>query len=84
MIIHEIITAEEILQFWFPSHLVNDHTVMAHQFEWWFRGGANTAIAEWFSPFGTFSIPGTGTSRHHCSLWSSPPSQCSSRAVIHT
>jgi uncharacterized protein (DUF924 family) len=46
----EIASAEEILRFWFPSHLVSDHTVMVRQFEWWFRGGANAAISERFSP----------------------------------
>ncbi|MBW4553319.1 MAG: DUF924 domain-containing protein [Aphanocapsa sp. GSE-SYN-MK-11-07L] len=50
MLTQEIVTAEEVLQFWFPSHLGNHHATMVRQFEWWFRGGANAAIAERFSP----------------------------------
>jgi hypothetical protein len=37
---------EEVLRFWFPLHLSNDHATMVRQFEWWFRGGADSAIAE--------------------------------------
>ena len=40
---------EEVLQFWFPQQLSNEHTVMVRQFEWWFRGGADSAIAERFA-----------------------------------
>jgi uncharacterized protein (DUF924 family) len=40
---------EEVLQFWFPPHLSDDHTVMVRQFEWWFRGGADSAITRRFS-----------------------------------
>ena len=39
---------EEVLRFWFPQHLSNEHATMVRQFEWWFRGGADTAIAERF------------------------------------
>jgi uncharacterized protein (DUF924 family) len=41
--------AEEVLGFWFPSHLRDDHAVMARQFEWWFRGGTDSEIRERFS-----------------------------------
>ena len=41
---------EEVLRFWFPQQLSNDHAVMVRQFEWWFRGGADSAIAERFAP----------------------------------
>jgi uncharacterized protein (DUF924 family) len=41
---------EEVLQFWFPQSLRNDHATMVRQFEWWFRGGADSAIVERFSP----------------------------------
>jgi uncharacterized protein (DUF924 family) len=40
---------EDVLQFWFPPHLRDDHAVMVSQFEWWFRGGADAAIVERFS-----------------------------------
>ena len=32
----------------FPEHLRDDHATMVRQFEWWFRGGADSAIAERF------------------------------------
>jgi uncharacterized protein (DUF924 family) len=41
---------EDILRFWFPPQLSNDHAVMARQFEWWFGGGADAAVTERFSP----------------------------------
>jgi uncharacterized protein (DUF924 family) len=41
---------DDVLQFWFPQSLHNDHATMVRQFEWWFRGGADSAIAERFSP----------------------------------
>jgi uncharacterized protein (DUF924 family) len=40
---------EDVLRFWFPEHLRDDHAVMVSQFEWWFRGGADSAIVERFS-----------------------------------
>ena len=46
----ESVEFEDVLRFWFPQPLRNDHTVMVRQFEWWFRGGADSAIAERFSP----------------------------------
>jgi hypothetical protein len=32
---------EDVLRFWFPSHLSGEHAVMVRQFEWWFGGGAD-------------------------------------------
>jgi uncharacterized protein (DUF924 family) len=40
---------EEVLRFWFPEHLNDHHAAMVSQFEWWFRGGADAAIAERFA-----------------------------------
>ena len=40
---------EDVLRFWFPEHLSADHAAMVSQFEWWFRGGADAAIAERFA-----------------------------------
>jgi uncharacterized protein (DUF924 family) len=40
---------EEVLRFWFPENLGDDHAAMVSQFEWWFRGGADSAIFERFS-----------------------------------
>ena len=39
---------EDVLRFWFPQHLSSEHATMVRQFEWWFRGGADAAIAERF------------------------------------
>jgi uncharacterized protein (DUF924 family) len=39
---------EEVLQFWFPADLSDDHATMVRQFEWWFRGGADAGIAQRF------------------------------------
>jgi uncharacterized protein (DUF924 family) len=39
---------EDVLRFWFPQQLSGDHAAMVRQFEWWFRGGADSAIAEQF------------------------------------
>ena len=41
---------ERVLSFWFPEQLRADHAAIVNQFEWWFRGGANAAIAERFAP----------------------------------
>jgi uncharacterized protein (DUF924 family) len=40
----------EVLRFWFPQHLSDDHATMVRQFEWWFRGGADSTIIERFAP----------------------------------
>lgn len=40
---------DEVLRFWFPQHLRDDHAVMVSQFGWWFGGGADSVIAERFS-----------------------------------
>jgi len=42
-------TSEEVLKFWFPQNLSDDHAVMVRQFEWWFRGGADSTITERFA-----------------------------------
>ena len=39
---------EEVLRFWFPQGVTADYSTMARQFEWWFRGGADTVITERF------------------------------------
>jgi uncharacterized protein (DUF924 family) len=42
---------EDVLRFWFPQRLSGgDHATMVSQFEWWFRGGADSAITERFLP----------------------------------
>ncbi len=41
---------EDVLRFWFPPHLKDDHAVMVHQFAWWFGGGADFALLERFQP----------------------------------
>ena len=41
---------ERVLAFWFPDLSDADHARMVRQFEWWFRGGADAAIAERFAP----------------------------------
>jgi uncharacterized protein (DUF924 family) len=41
---------ERVLAFWFPDLSDADHARMVRQFEWWFRGGADGAIAERFTP----------------------------------
>jgi uncharacterized protein (DUF924 family) len=38
--------SENVLRFWFPDLRGADHARMSRQFEWWFRGGADSAIAE--------------------------------------
>ena len=43
-------SAEDVLTFWFPDLERADHDRMARQFEWWFRGGADAAINQRFSP----------------------------------
>lgn len=41
---------DDVLRFWFPPTLRNDHATIVRQFEWWFRGGADSAIVERFPP----------------------------------
>jgi uncharacterized protein (DUF924 family) len=40
--------SEEVLGFWFPEPPPADHARMVRQCEWWFRGGADSVIAERF------------------------------------
>jgi uncharacterized protein (DUF924 family) len=40
---------EDVLRFWFPDLSDADHARMVRQFEWWFHGGADSAIAEQFA-----------------------------------
>ena len=40
--------SEDVLRFWFPELSGADHARMVRQFEWWFRGGADSAIADRF------------------------------------
>jgi uncharacterized protein (DUF924 family) len=40
---------EDVFSFWFPDLGTADHARMVRQFEWWFRGGADSAINERFS-----------------------------------
>jgi uncharacterized protein (DUF924 family) len=40
---------EDVLRFWFPELGAAGHARMIRQFEWWFRGGADSGIAEQFS-----------------------------------
>jgi len=39
---------DDVLQFWFPRSLSNEHATMVRQFERWFRGGADADIAARF------------------------------------
>lgn len=41
--------SEQVLRFWFPELSGADHARIVQQFEWWFRGGADSAIAERFA-----------------------------------
>ena len=41
--------SEDVLGFWFPELSGADHARMVRQFEWWFRGGADSAIVERFA-----------------------------------
>jgi uncharacterized protein (DUF924 family) len=41
--------SEDVLQFWFAEVSEADHARMVRQFEWWFRGGADAAVAERFA-----------------------------------
>src|SRR5215475_1312362 len=49
---------EEVLRFWFSSLPTGDHTAMARQMEWWFRGGADSQIVERFSSLLTRATKG--------------------------
>jgi uncharacterized protein (DUF924 family) len=41
---------EDVLWFWFPQQLSGaDHATLVTQFEWWFRGGADSPIAQRFA-----------------------------------
>ena len=40
---------EEVLRFWFPKELSDEHAAMVTQFKWWFGGGADAAIVERFT-----------------------------------
>src|SRR5262245_53026006 len=40
---------EEVLWFWFPQHVSDEHATMVRQFEWLFRGRADSTIIERFA-----------------------------------
>ena len=40
---------EDVLLFWFPERLISNHAAIVSQFEWWFRGGADSAIIQRFT-----------------------------------
>jgi uncharacterized protein (DUF924 family) len=40
---------EEVLDFWFPTELASDPSIISRVVDWWFRGGANAAIIERFT-----------------------------------
>jgi uncharacterized protein (DUF924 family) len=40
---------EDVLQFWFPNLPSDDPAARVRQWEWWFRGGGDTAIIGHFS-----------------------------------
>lgn len=42
--------SQDVLQFWFPLPPNSDQATMVRQWEWWFRGGADAGITEYFSP----------------------------------
>ena len=46
----EVPGAEDILAFWFPPGLDADEDAHRLQFQWWFRGGADQAIVDRFTP----------------------------------
>jgi uncharacterized protein (DUF924 family) len=58
---------EGVLAFWFPDLSAANHARMVRQFEWWFRGGADAAIAERFAPF--FACAARGELDH----WAAQP-----------
>lgn len=45
----EASTAEEVLDFWFPTPEPADHAAWVKRLDWWFGGGANAAVAERFA-----------------------------------
>ncbi|NJL20057.1 MAG: DUF924 domain-containing protein [Leptolyngbyaceae cyanobacterium SM1_3_5] len=42
--------SEDVLRFWFPQFPEKDQTALAHQWQWWFRGGGDAEIIQRFSP----------------------------------
>jgi uncharacterized protein (DUF924 family) len=49
---------EDVLRFWFPTRPIGDHAAAVRQFEWWFGGGSNAAVAELFAPLLERAIQG--------------------------
>jgi uncharacterized protein (DUF924 family) len=58
---------EDVLRFWFPELSDPNHARIVRQFEWWFRGGADLAIAE------RFSLLLERATRSELDHWSSSP-----------
>ena len=42
--------SEAVLRFWFPARPISDRAAAVRQFEWWFGGASNAAVAERFAP----------------------------------
>jgi uncharacterized protein (DUF924 family) len=58
---------EDVLRFWFPEGLRDEHATMVRQFEWWFRGGADSAVVERYC--GLLERAAQG----ECERWSEQP-----------
>jgi uncharacterized protein (DUF924 family) len=50
--------SEEVLSFWFPRRMPRDRAGILAQTQWWFRGGADTAILARFLPLLTRAARG--------------------------
>jgi uncharacterized protein (DUF924 family) len=48
--VRKIYSPDEVLEFWFPARMEQDHAAMAGRMEWWFRGGADPGILARFAP----------------------------------
>lgn len=41
---------DEVLEFWFPEHVVADPLQLVRQMDWWFGGGSNAEVKRRFLP----------------------------------
>jgi uncharacterized protein (DUF924 family) len=50
--LQSILKPQDVWQFWFPRlpHKLRQRSAMLHQWQWWFRGGADAEIVERFAP----------------------------------
>ena len=67
---------EDVLGFWFPKQLSDEHAALVDQFKWWFGGGADAAVKERFTSVLEHAVRG------ELDHWSGEPRSCLALIIV--